>query len=90
MAGLGLILAGHVTAQTFTNMHVSTALNDFTSNDGAGPNGGLILENCPPTTEIRLVGAFASKMARPPRLERGTLCLEGNQNGAQALYLYAF
>jgi uncharacterized repeat protein (TIGR03803 family) len=38
IAGLGLIPAGRVTAQTFTNLH------SFTSgNDGAGPSAGLIL-----------------------------------------------
>jgi len=29
-------------------------------------------------------------MARPPRLERGTLCLEGKEDGARALYLQGY
>src|SRR6266568_2555235 len=37
IAGLGLILAGRVTAQTLTTLH------SFTGNDGAGPPAGLIL-----------------------------------------------
>jgi uncharacterized repeat protein (TIGR03803 family) len=37
IAGLGLILAGRVTAQNFTNLH------DFTGFDGAEPAAGLVL-----------------------------------------------
>src|ERR1035437_9405074 len=37
IAGLGLIPAGRVTAQTFTNLH------NFTGFDGAEPHAGLIL-----------------------------------------------
>ena len=37
VAGLGLIPAGRVTAQTFTNLH------NFTGFDGAEPHAGLIL-----------------------------------------------
>src|ERR1019366_1653347 len=37
IAGLGLIPAGRVTAQTFTNLH------SFTGNDGVNPQAGLIL-----------------------------------------------
>src|SRR5450759_3417370 len=37
IAGLGLIPAGRVTAQTFTNLH------SFTGSDGANPQAGLIL-----------------------------------------------
>ena len=37
IAGLGLIPAGRVTAQTFTNLH------NFTGLDGAEPHAGLIL-----------------------------------------------
>jgi len=36
-AGVGLILAGRVPAQTFTNLH------SFAGTDGAGPYGGLIV-----------------------------------------------
>ena len=36
-AALGLILAGHVTAQTFTTLH------NFNSGDGSDPQAGLIV-----------------------------------------------
>jgi hypothetical protein len=37
-SGLGLILAGRVTAQPFTNLHSFTALSGFHNNsDGAKP-----------------------------------------------------
>jgi hypothetical protein len=46
IAGLGLIPAGRVTAQTFTSLYTFTALSDDlsrTNNDGAWPYAGLIL-----------------------------------------------
>ncbi len=45
VAGLGLILAGRVTAQTFTNLHSFAAVNRAvsTNSDGAYPEAGLIL-----------------------------------------------
>ena len=46
IAGLGLILADWVTAQTFTKLHTFTALDifrDYTNSDGANPVAGLIL-----------------------------------------------
>src|ERR1017187_9514417 len=43
IAGLGLIPAGRVTAQTFTNLHSFTLLNNSTNSDGAYPYAGLIL-----------------------------------------------
>jgi len=46
-AGLGLILAGRATAQTFTTLHSFSAGTGsflvFTNSDGAGPLAGLIL-----------------------------------------------
>src|SRR5437870_296133 len=52
IASVGLILAGRVTAQTFTTLHSFTELADFTelagtNSDGAYPRPGLILSgNC--------------------------------------------
>ena len=48
VAGLGVMLAGRVTAQTFTTLHSFSASGtnssgDFTNSDGVGPVGGLIL-----------------------------------------------
>src|ERR1035437_1639580 len=43
IAGLGLIPAGRVTAQTFTTLHSFTLLNNSTNSDGARPYAGLIL-----------------------------------------------
>jgi hypothetical protein len=46
IAGLGLILAGRVTAQTFTSLYTFTALSDDlsrTNSDGVWPYAGLIL-----------------------------------------------
>src|SRR5450759_5024892 len=45
IAGLGLIPAGRVTAQTFTNLHSFTAPSgsNSTNSDGAVPYAGLIL-----------------------------------------------
>src|SRR5208283_4630418 len=46
IAGLGLMLAGRVTAQTFTTLHSFTALDPYTgttNSDGANPYAGLIL-----------------------------------------------
>jgi uncharacterized repeat protein (TIGR03803 family) len=43
IAGLNLIPAGRVTAQTFTNLHSFTLLNNYTNSDGARPYAGLIL-----------------------------------------------
>src|SRR5674476_895459 len=43
IAGLGLIPAGRVTAQTFTTLHSFTLLNNSTNSDGARPCAGLIL-----------------------------------------------
>src|ERR1022692_3794821 len=45
IAGLGLILAGRVTAQTFTNLYSFTAIStpSSTNSDGANPYAGLIL-----------------------------------------------
>src|SRR5450759_856101 len=43
IAGLGLIPAGRVTAQTFTTLHSFTLLNNSTNSDGANPYAGLIL-----------------------------------------------
>ena len=44
LAGLGLIPAGRVTAQTFTNLYSFTATGGAYSNsDGAYPSAGLIL-----------------------------------------------
>src|SRR5579862_231608 len=47
MAGLGLILAGHVMAQTFTTLHSFTATSGplSTNSDGANPYAGLILSS---------------------------------------------
>src|SRR5438128_1099459 len=42
VAGLGLMLTGPVTAQTFTTLHNFTALNSSTNSDGARPRAGLI------------------------------------------------
>ena len=44
MAGLGLMLAGRVTAQTLTNLHSFTATADppYTNSDGSKPSGGLV------------------------------------------------
>ena len=43
IASLGLMLAGHMTAQTFTPLHNFTALNNGTNDDGANSDVGLIL-----------------------------------------------
>jgi|ERR1035437_1513609 hypothetical protein len=43
IAGLGLIPAGRVTAQTFTILHSFTLPNNNTNSDGAIPLAGLIL-----------------------------------------------
>src|SRR5450759_4758581 len=43
IAGLNLIPAGRVTAQTFTTLHSFTLLNNSTNSDGARPYAGLIL-----------------------------------------------
>src|ERR1019366_10459933 len=46
LAGLGLLLAGRVTAQTFTTLHSFTAISaspPFTNSDGTYPHAGLIL-----------------------------------------------
>ncbi len=43
IAALGLISAGRVTAQTFTNLYSFTLLNNSTNSDGANPHAGLIL-----------------------------------------------
>src|SRR5439155_5870236 len=45
VAGLGLRLAGRVTAQTFTLLHTFTSASgsNATNNDGANPSAGLIL-----------------------------------------------
>src|ERR1035437_7855915 len=49
IAGLGLILASRVTAQTFTTLHGFTELNlnssltAWTNNDGANPQASLVL-----------------------------------------------
>jgi uncharacterized repeat protein (TIGR03803 family) len=43
MAGLGLIMTGQVTAQTFTTLYSFTASNNSTNSDGANPEAGLIL-----------------------------------------------
>jgi uncharacterized repeat protein (TIGR03803 family) len=43
IAGLGLIPAGRVTAQTFTTLHSFTLLNNSTNSDGVSPRAGLIL-----------------------------------------------
>ena len=46
IAGLGLMLAGRVTAQTFTTLHSFTKLSGsspYTNSDGATPYAGLIL-----------------------------------------------
>jgi len=41
--GLGLILVGRMTAQTFTTLHNFTALTpDYSNSDGAFPDAGLI------------------------------------------------
>ena len=47
IAGLGLIPAGWVTAQTFTNLYSFTATSgsSFTNSDGASPVAGLILSD---------------------------------------------
>src|SRR5437867_2724489 len=44
-AGLGLMLAGRGTAQTFTTLHSFTAAsgNNFTNSDGTHPYAGLVL-----------------------------------------------
>jgi uncharacterized repeat protein (TIGR03803 family) len=41
-AGLGMLLAGRMTAQTFTTLHSFNALNNSTNSDGANPFSGLI------------------------------------------------
>ena len=45
LAGLGLMLAGRVTAQTFTTLYDFTSIYnpDETNSDGANPSAGLIL-----------------------------------------------
>ena len=43
LAGLGLMLAGHAPAQTFTNLHTFTAFINSTNSDGASPEVGLVL-----------------------------------------------
>jgi uncharacterized repeat protein (TIGR03803 family) len=43
IAGLGLILTGRATAQTFTNLHNFTALVSTTNSEGANPSCSLIL-----------------------------------------------
>jgi uncharacterized repeat protein (TIGR03803 family) len=43
IAGLGLITAGRVTAQTFTTLHSFTATPGSTNSDGVAPYAGLIL-----------------------------------------------
>jgi uncharacterized repeat protein (TIGR03803 family) len=46
LAGLGLIPAGRVTAQTFTNLYSFTVTGGaYTNSDGAYPSAGLILSN---------------------------------------------
>src|SRR6266550_9003505 len=50
IAGLGVIPADRVTAQTFTTLHSFAATNGaafttFTNSEGAYPRGGLILSN---------------------------------------------
>src|SRR5436309_3370762 len=48
IAGLGLILAGRVTAQTFTTMYSFTSISvppSYANNDGAFPHAGLILSS---------------------------------------------
>jgi len=45
VAGLSLIPAGRVTAQTFKNLHSFTAFISSTNNDGAYPQTGLILSD---------------------------------------------
>src|SRR6266567_3159751 len=47
ITGLGLILAGRVTAQTFTVLHTFTSASgpNGTNGDGANPSAGLILSN---------------------------------------------
>ena len=43
IAGLGLIPAGRVTAQTFTTLHSFTAILTNMNSDGANPHAGLVL-----------------------------------------------
>src|ERR1035441_8571508 len=43
IAGLGLIPAGRVMAQTFTTLYSFTATSNFINSDGANPEAGLIL-----------------------------------------------
>ncbi len=46
ISGLGLTLAGRVTAQTFTTLHTFTTtpvIGSHTNSDGASPNGGMVL-----------------------------------------------
>jgi uncharacterized repeat protein (TIGR03803 family) len=43
IAGLGLIMVGRVTAQTFTTLHNFSALSGITNSDGKLPDAGLIL-----------------------------------------------
>jgi len=43
IAGLGLIMVGRVTAQTFTTLHSFTALSGITNSDGELPLAGLIV-----------------------------------------------
>ena len=48
IAGLGLILIGRVTAQTFATLHCFTALSPpyrGTNSDGAYPNGLILSDN---------------------------------------------
>ena len=45
IAGLGLIPAGRVTAQTFTTLHSFTLPNNNTNSDGAIPLAGLIVSD---------------------------------------------
>ena len=42
IAGLGLVSAGRVTAQTFTTLHHFTALNNSINSDGANPYSSLM------------------------------------------------
>ncbi len=53
---------------------------------GQGTDTPLVAATAKPTP----VGSRGGAVADSPRLERGTLCLEGKQNGAQALILLGF
>jgi uncharacterized repeat protein (TIGR03803 family) len=80
MAGLALMLAGRMTAQTFTTLHSFTPTTPpFTGSDGAGPWAGLILSG------NTLYGTTVSGGSS----DRGTV-FAVNTDGSAFTILYSF